>query len=315
MTRGTASAPNIDVATATGPVRVVVIVRKLSLDRIGCAVRCALVGRHAPIGQGADPAVKSGNYVTNIVGLAEAKRRGADDCIFVDGTGHVTEASTANLYAVLDGTVCTAPVGSGLLAGITRRLLIDCATALGLPIVERPIAREELTRADEAFLSGTVRDLSPITHIDGRELSGGSGGPITQRLQREFAAFCDRRSIEDRGALRDAVSRPDRRGRASAIRGFRRPRGCTGLRGLCPGGRDWRDEVSYGPVPPGHDGRPPGQGLQGHSRRLRPPIPLHGADHRSATLHADGDARPLGARNPSQASSSRISRILSIARR
>lgn len=206
VTRGTGTAPSIDPEAVAGPPRIVVIVRALPADRCGAPTRVALVARVPAPGRQADPAVKSGNYVTNVRGLVEARRRGAAECVFVDGEGFATEASTANLYAVLDGELHTPPVGSGLLAGITRGLLLVCAREAGVVVQERRIRREALLAAQEVFLSGTVRELAPVTHLDDQPVGTGEPGPLTRRLQAAFEAFCAARARADAAALAALVT-------------------------------------------------------------------------------------------------------------
>ena len=203
VTRGTGSGPRIDLAAAPGPLRIVVIVRALDPAAIGRPVRAAVVRRRSDPGVTADPQVKSGNYRSNISGLAEARARGADECVFVDELGHVTEASTANLYAVFGGAVRTPPIGRGLLAGITRALLIRCAADAGMLVEEVPIAAASLQDADEIFLSGTVRDLAPVVALDDRSVGSGAAGVVTARLQQVFAAWCAERAADDGDALRE----------------------------------------------------------------------------------------------------------------
>lgn len=196
VTRGTGSAPNIDLAYAPGPARVVVIARPLP-DVGGKPARLALVQRLRTDPRALDPAIKSGNYLNNVLGLAEAKRAGATDCLFMNAEGHVTEASTANVYVVIDREIVTPPLDAGILAGVTRRLLAVFAAEQGIGFVERDLSHADLERADEMFLTSTTRDLAPVTHLEGRALHDGGGpGPFTAELMAGFGAFCDRRVRE-----------------------------------------------------------------------------------------------------------------------
>jgi branched-chain amino acid aminotransferase len=202
VTRGSGSSPGIDLAEATGPQRVVVMVRDLPTGKVNRPTRAALVARRPrPASRDADPAVKSGNYVANVVGLAEARQRGADECIFVDPEGFATEASTANLYVVRDGAVETPPLGSGLLAGITRQLLSGCAAAQGIAIAERRLSVPAVRTASEVFLSGTVRGIAPVVELDGARVGDGTAGPLTRRLQAAFAELSTARAKSDAAAL------------------------------------------------------------------------------------------------------------------
>lgn len=188
VTRGTGTAPNIDLAYAEGPRRWVVLVRQLG-NSFGMAAKLARIPRLRNDRRALDPASKSGNYLNNVMGLAEAKRAGATDCVMLNGDGMVTEASTSNLFARLDGQWVTPPLDAGILAGITRGLLIDHLRGGGATVVERPMSSDDLDRAEELFLSSTLRDVGPVTHLDGTPKSGGLAGPHTARLMASFAAF------------------------------------------------------------------------------------------------------------------------------
>lgn len=187
VTRGTGSAPNIDLDYATGPQRWVLLVRPLP-QNFGKPARLALIERRRNDRRALDPASKSGNYLNNVLGLAEAKARGATDCVMLNADGLVTEASTSNLFARLDGNWCTPPLAAGILAGITRSLLLEFLASRGETCAERDLHADELGRAEELFLSSTLRDIGPVTHLGDRALHGGEGGPHTLRLAAQFAA-------------------------------------------------------------------------------------------------------------------------------
>lgn len=194
VTRGSGSAPGIDLRFAEGPQRVIVLVRDLPAGRSRAPCRVALVHR----ANGVDPSIKSGSYLPNVLGLAEARRRGADDCLFVDDHGMVTEASTANFHAVRGGELHTPPLGSGILAGVTRSLLLEAAAEEGILVVEKRIPTDDVLGADEVLLTGTVREIAPVTHIDDVAIGSEHPGPVTQRLMRAFDLVCARRAQLDR---------------------------------------------------------------------------------------------------------------------
>jgi branched-chain amino acid aminotransferase len=201
VSRGTGKVPNIDLSHAPGPSRVVILVRELAAVPT-TGVRVAIVPRLRNDRRALDPAVKSGNYLNNILGLAEARAVGADDCVFLNRDGFLTEASTSNIHVVRDGVVSTPPLAAGLLRGITRGLILRCAAGQGTMILERDIAAADVHDADEVFLSSTLRDIVPVTHVDGRPLRATAPGPITTSLTSAFARFCARKSAgEDEPAL------------------------------------------------------------------------------------------------------------------
>ena len=91
----------------------------------GKPAKLAIVERLRNDRRALDPATKSGNYLNNVLGLAEAKAKGATDCVMCNAAGFVTEASTSNLFAHVDGAWCTPTLGDGILAGITRAMLLE----------------------------------------------------------------------------------------------------------------------------------------------------------------------------------------------
>ncbi len=97
--------------------------------------------------------------------------------------GLVTEASGENLFIVKDGTLITPPLGLNILAGITRATILQLASELGIPSVERVFARDELYLADEVFMTGTAAEVTPVRSVDRREVGIGARGPVTERLQ------------------------------------------------------------------------------------------------------------------------------------
>tara|TARA_R110002072_G_scaffold302499_1_gene485876 strand:+ start:35358 stop:36266 length:909 start_codon:yes stop_codon:yes gene_type:complete len=201
VTRGTGDAPNIDLAYANSPPRWVLMVRPLQLS-IGKPVLLAMVDRLRNDRRALDPAAKSGNYLNNVLGLAEAKASGATDCIMLNQDGSVTEASTSNLFARIDGVWCTPPLNVGILAGITRGMLLEFLPEAGERVEERRITKADLESAEEIFLSSTLRDIGPVTQLNGRVLHAdhsGGVGPATARLIPAFGKFVARRLTERDG--------------------------------------------------------------------------------------------------------------------
>jgi len=145
----------------------------------GC--RVAIVRRLRNDPRALDPRAKTGNYLNNMLGLVEAKRQGADDALFLNAEGHLTEATTANAWIVEKGRVVTPPIGEGLLEGITRGWLLGTLPEKGVPAAEGVIDLDRLHAADEVFLSGTVKGVMPVTTIDGKPVGNGKPGPVARR--------------------------------------------------------------------------------------------------------------------------------------
>jgi branched-chain amino acid aminotransferase len=198
VTRGTGTAPNIDLAHAPGPARCVILVRDLPAGR-ATATELALIDRLRNDARAMDPAVKSGNYLNNVLGLAEARAKGAADALFLNGRGHVTEATTANVWIVQRGVARTPPLSAGILAGVTRGILLERLQrgGPGLPAAEeRDLTAADLRGADEIFLTSTLRDVLPVTKLDGRPVGSGRPGPVATALGTVMADECARRVRE-----------------------------------------------------------------------------------------------------------------------
>jgi branched-chain amino acid aminotransferase len=192
VSRGTGDAPNIDLAYANSPPCWVVMVRPLT-PMSGKTARLAIVDRLRNDRRALDPATKSGNYLNNVLGLAEAKDAGATDCVMTNAFGFVGEASTSNLFAFVDGAWVTPRLDDGILAGITRALLLQFLPQAGERVLERNLTPGDLRRADEVFLSSTLRDIGPVTHVDGKPVGNGEAGPHTARLMGAFHEFVQTR--------------------------------------------------------------------------------------------------------------------------
>jgi len=121
-----------------------------------------------------------------VLAKIESIKGGYEEAILLDARGFVSEGSGENIYAVRNGQVLTPPQTAGILDGINRRSVIQIAGDLGIPVVERDLARAELTLADEVFLSGTAAELVPVYEIDDHRIGSGEPGPITRRLQQVF---------------------------------------------------------------------------------------------------------------------------------
>jgi branched-chain amino acid aminotransferase len=136
-----------------------------------------------------DPNLKSGNYLSNVMAIHEAKKRGAFDAILLNLQGQVTEGTTNNIWMVKNGQISTPPVQAGLLEGITRQTLLKLGQQHGLDMREANFTPEELKGADEAFLTSTTREIVPITRVDDQLIGGGRPGPVAQRLHQLYRDY------------------------------------------------------------------------------------------------------------------------------
>jgi branched-chain amino acid aminotransferase len=128
----------------------------------------------------------SGQYLNSVLAKIEATKGGYEEAILLDSQGFVSEGSGENIYIVRDGRILTPPQTAGILDGINRKSILRIANDLGYEVVERNLARAEMTLADEVFMSGTAAELVPIYEIDDHAIGGGEPGPITRELQRVF---------------------------------------------------------------------------------------------------------------------------------
>ena len=150
--------------------------------------------------QALDPALKTGNYLNNILALREAHEAGADDAILLDLAGRVTEGTTSNVFFVQRGVLVTPPLALGMLEGVTRGLFIEIARAEGLIVREDPHGPEALAAADEVFMTSTLREAMPVTSLvfleshgeQMRKVADGKPGPVAVRLRAAFRRYVER---------------------------------------------------------------------------------------------------------------------------
>jgi branched-chain amino acid aminotransferase len=142
---------------------------------------------------GLDPSIKSGNYLANVLALREAIAAGGDDAIMKSASGDIAEGATSNLFLVASSPgsarIVTPSIETGLLEGITRRVVVQLARGLGLPPHEGRVTHDDLLAASEVFLTSSVRGIMPVTRIDGRPVGTGEAGPVWRRLHAAYTAY------------------------------------------------------------------------------------------------------------------------------
>ena len=134
------------------------------------------------------PGVKSTSYAVNMAAEAEARRRGAEEAIFVDADDVVLEGTVTNVWWRKGETLHTPSLDLGILAGVTRATLLELAASAGYRVEEDAYLRDDVLGADEAFTSSSVREVMPLVEIDGRRLARGPAADRLQRALRELAA-------------------------------------------------------------------------------------------------------------------------------
>jgi 4-amino-4-deoxychorismate lyase len=131
--------------------------------------------------------VKSTSYALNMVAVDEAKRRGAEDAVFLARGGIVLEGPTTNVWWRRGSTLFTPALDLGILAGVTRAVLIEAAPRLGYQVTEGAFELDQLTDAEEAFTSSSVREVMPVVAVDDLPIRRGPAAVDLQRALREAA--------------------------------------------------------------------------------------------------------------------------------
>ncbi len=126
------------------------------------------------------------NYTNSILAGLEATGDGYDEALLLDVNGFVSEGAGENVFIVRKGVVATPDLAAGALNGITRNTVFAICQDLGIPVRERPITRDEVYIADEAFFTGTAAEVTPIRELDRIPIGDGRPGPITLRIQEAY---------------------------------------------------------------------------------------------------------------------------------
>ena len=150
----------------------------------GMSVIVASVIRNHP--NAVSPRVKSLNYLNNILAKIEANDANVPEAIMLNHEGNVAECTADNVFIVRDGRVATPGTQDGILEGVTRTVILKLCEKMQIPCIEKTLQRHDLYIADECFLTGTAAEVAPITRIDGRPISTGHPGPVTQKLIEAF---------------------------------------------------------------------------------------------------------------------------------
>ncbi len=185
----------------TSPTRFVIIVQPLdepTAEQTRKGMSLKIVDRLRNDPRALDPAMKSGNYLNSLLAYLEATSEGYDDALMCNADGHLTEGTTFNLFYIRRGIIATSPLEIGILDGITRSSLIELAESLEIPVRVARFPRERLYEADEVFLTSTIKEVFPITRVDGRAIGNGKPGPITMQLRKNFRDFALRRLAHDK---------------------------------------------------------------------------------------------------------------------
>ncbi len=135
-----------------------------------------------------NPKIKSLNYLNNILAKLEGLRSGVMEVLMFNTHGYISEATGDNIFIVKKGVLITPPPEAGILLGITRQVVMDLASDMGIPCKESNINRYEIYTADECFLTGTAAEVIAVKCVDERCIGNGKPGPIYTRLREAFHA-------------------------------------------------------------------------------------------------------------------------------
>lgn len=149
-------------------------------------IRIALVSIKRNPKEALNPGMKTGNYLNNVLAKMEANRLGAKDALMLSPSGYLTECTTSNIFFVQGERIFTPSLNCGILSGITRDKVIQLAQENGLTVEEGQWPAEVLEKADELFLTGSLKKIMPVTQLDLRTIGDGKPGPVTQKLIRLY---------------------------------------------------------------------------------------------------------------------------------
>ena len=133
-----------------------------------------------------NPAIKSLNYLNNILAKIEAINAGCVEAIMLNSQGFVAECTGDNVFMLKGGQLLTPPLAAGALYGITRGVAIELAKSLGVEVTEPNLTRYDLYNADEVFITGTAAEVVPVVKIDGRQIGTGKPGKLTKNLIKAY---------------------------------------------------------------------------------------------------------------------------------
>ncbi len=140
--------------------------------------------------------IKSIALMGHVMAANQASRNGSDEAILIRD-GVVTEGSCTNVAVVIHGQVITHPESPRILSGVSRKVVLELCRELGIPVVERPIRKDELLNSSEVFLMGTTHEVWPVASIDGKSLPPETPNGIIRKLKDRFSALARREPLPE----------------------------------------------------------------------------------------------------------------------
>ena len=145
------------------------------------------------------PEAKSLNYTQAVLAMIKAKKMGAEEALYIDKKGRITEATRSNFFAILDKKLVTP--NSKILSGITRKIIFELAKKLKIPLVKRLLFTSEIKNFEEAFITATNKEIMPVVKIDNIIINKGRVGEMTKRLMKEFKVFVSSQIRKEKSLL------------------------------------------------------------------------------------------------------------------
>ncbi len=136
--------------------------------------------------------VKSIGYLESLIARSQAAAAGAEEAVMLNERGLVAECSTSNIFIVAAGWLLTPSAESGILPGITRGIVIELASSMGIEASEGDVAVADLLNADEAFITNSVIEILPLVELDGRPIGRGKPGEVTAGLSKAYKELTGR---------------------------------------------------------------------------------------------------------------------------
>ncbi len=133
--------------------------------------------------------IKSLNLLANVLARQDAIKKGCEEAILVDEKGFITEGAGSSFFAVLNGTLQTAPLICNILPSITRNYVLQAAKSINLPTLEKSITADQADKADELFIAVTTKDIVPVVKFDETIITDGKPGPYTKALIEQFKKY------------------------------------------------------------------------------------------------------------------------------
>lgn len=149
-----------------------------------------------------NPCIKGGNYLNNVLGLLQARKLDAEDCLLLNGEGKITEASNSNVLFVIDGSVRTPSIDAGILGGLTKGIVSELCGTAGISYAESLLSADDVRPATECMITSATREVVPVRSLrleDGTLIEFPTGGgEITRQLQALYKEYVTRHQQENR---------------------------------------------------------------------------------------------------------------------